>query len=72
MSMEHSHEIAHLRSDGGWCSFRPIVVNPLDSVRTITIFECSCPLTVRLVTRTRPPEGESSRQPDRPRRETPG
>jgi hypothetical protein len=54
MAADHTHEIAHLLRDGSWCSFKPVVVNPLDSTRTITILECQCEyeLTVRLVTRT--------------------
>jgi len=56
MPGEHGHEIAHLRPDGRWCTFRPVVVNPIDSLRTITILECVCPLTIRLIERLRPPE----------------
>jgi hypothetical protein len=54
MAENHTHEIAHLKRDGSWCAFRPVVVNPLDSTRTITILDCQCEqeLTIRLVTRT--------------------
>jgi hypothetical protein len=54
MPGDHTHEIAHLGRNGSWCTFTPVVVNPLDSTRTITILDCQCELelTIRLVTRT--------------------
>ena len=66
MAADHTHEIAHLLRDGSWCAFKPVVVNPLDSTRTITILECQCELelTVRLVTRTS--NGASTRSPAQP------
>lgn len=72
MPDEHSHEIAHLRANGDWCSFSAVVVNPLDSLRTITILECACPVTIRLLTRITEPEAESRRGRTKVREEAPG
>jgi hypothetical protein len=69
MPADHTHELAHLKSNGDWCEFHPVVVNPIDAVRTITILECACGIALRLVERELPPEpGRPTDQPARRRR----